>query len=837
MSDLYEEIGLEVEGGDTPVEKPSAQPTKSNSPKTKVVVKKKGGGWLGRIVALLLGMVIGVGGCVGGVYLVLSQPVEKAVNLIGGFAGIDYETTVKDKYLAAEYGDKTLLEVGKAVLGAAAQQNLQGIADISPIVSEVVGKMVDKFNSGFGIQMNAEELMVTQFTELPTFLASTFRDAPIGSMLKATSGKAQLEPILMEICYGEENVHYVFDENGEVQMINGAKAATFETLGGSPEELINKVSLASVVTPDPEDTVMLALAYGMEGTTFELETDEDGNYVYDTNGHVVVNMLPLFYTKDESGNFFDHTDKAVVGTVTGEQDGYIVFEKSPEYEGAIPETYYLKDVNGDGNYYAFKAPAEDADPVLFKKTMIGDMSQDSMSIIDNIYLKDALDINYKEGTASPHKILFSLAYGTEGMDYYVDEANGKNIVMIGNAKPRTIGELRQKNTDLINDISLSDIMTADPDDAVNMYLLYGRENVHYRVETDGSITMLTKRIAIQDLSGTPSIYNEYGEPYNSASIALDTANAKFTDTDGTVYDYVKATDLEPMKIGEGTADIYYLYANGNPVKYEKTSLGDLTGSDNVITRMTSRLTANEVFGESEVAHNKFLKYVGDCTIEGLSNAVLDLTIAQVFHADIYQADESVYINMSDSAILDSNGATIEIGGYYRMDEDNNKYLYVPTADDVLIYVGDVSFLDDSAEQHKICAGDFFKVSDDKRYYYEPTGEDVKSKWKYLLRTKDEHGNATYEEALNYKASQDMDKLLNNMTTNVHDATLNELSQDEILKLDANMLNSKVEDKILTVNLALPEGVTAGMKLGELTTEQMLAYTSVLMAAIENINNN
>jgi hypothetical protein len=60
-------------------------------------------------------------------------------------------------------------------------------------------------------------------------------------MLKATSKTDKLEPILMEICYGEEGVHYHLDENGEVVMNEGHQAATFETLGTTPNAMLNKI--------------------------------------------------------------------------------------------------------------------------------------------------------------------------------------------------------------------------------------------------------------------------------------------------------------------------------------------------------------------------------------------------------------------------------------------------------------------------------------------------------------------------------------------------------------------------------------------------------------------
>ena len=83
------------------------------------IVKK--GGWLGRIVALLLGIVIGFVGCFGAIAAVVYyffgvMKIEEGANYLKGVVGDDFEYT---DYIAEEYGDKTTLELILSTANAA----------------------------------------------------------------------------------------------------------------------------------------------------------------------------------------------------------------------------------------------------------------------------------------------------------------------------------------------------------------------------------------------------------------------------------------------------------------------------------------------------------------------------------------------------------------------------------------------------------------------------------------------------------------------------------------------------------------------------------------------
>ena len=94
MSDLYKEYGLELE------EDPSLTVTETELKKETTEKKGGGGGWIRSIIALVLGIVIGVGAIAGGGYYVASSPLGPTLETIGGFAGFDYEEQVKNKFLS-----------------------------------------------------------------------------------------------------------------------------------------------------------------------------------------------------------------------------------------------------------------------------------------------------------------------------------------------------------------------------------------------------------------------------------------------------------------------------------------------------------------------------------------------------------------------------------------------------------------------------------------------------------------------------------------------------------------------------------------------------------------
>lgn len=721
------------------------------------VVKKSG--FLGKILCLLLGLILGVAatvfGVVGAGYFVYTQPVDKTVNLIDKYVPADvyamlFGSEDKSGFLNEKYAElkvKDLLgDTFKAVQGLGKDGTLEDLNEISPKVGVIVGNLLKKTEK-FSLGLNKETIMSKTMKELPKYLGDTVKAAPLGDMLDGL-GKGG-DPLLMAVSYGEEGVDYKLDSNGDVVMLNGATKTTINDLiaKGGIDKILNKLTLDSVMTVDLEDTVMCAIAYGSSN---RYKKGADGK----------AEMTQVTYTLEDKGDGAKlYDDKDAVVAITNAETVSATVQKITLASGEVQ--YVSFNVDGVGLAYSDEALTT---PVLYKKTKIGDLTNDSMAVINNIYLKDALSVDAKQ-----HKVLISLAYGEEGVDFeYVGEGEGKTIQMIDPAKPRTIGELRSRGGNLINEIPLSDIMSADHDNALVMYLLYGKKDIHYALDGE-NVVMQQKRIAlIGDV-----VYNEYGE-----QITGSVNSGVYTDASGNQYAYDPSTVIDTIETKDGTANVYYLTdMAGNPVKYSKTVLGDMAGSDNVITSLTKRITVGEVMDEETLNSNKFLKHVKDETIDTLPSAIDKLTIQTVFEDDIFYKNASgQFTDKNGNVVADKADATKHEWWYLLHDEE-------------------------------VC--------------------------------KNEHGAGRDKQCIQDYSITQMTVLIDNMRTNIEAATLNQLKADGMInQLDDEALEKPIKKEVAGISFETqfntvftdPE-TQAKTKLGEFTVVEMLQYVNIIIGLI------
>lgn len=578
----------------------------------------KKGGALGKILMMLLGILLGivitVGSVVGVGYWFTKQPLKKPVEMadkyIEGdlyelvFGKVQEDGTRTEGLLHADYADKkveSLIEDVSDAIEAISDKTgtLEGLCEISPKLEKLVDDLLEKTDE-FSIPFDKATIMTTPFKSLTPYIKDTVKEASLGDVISALD--EELNPLMLALCYGEEGVHYEYDEHGEIVMINDAKKTTFNDLiGNDLDNLFNKVPVDAILPIDKTDTVKMSLAYGSSNR-------------YDASGEKVV-MKQVRYTFDGT-KFYDDKDVAI-SVKNAETLGSNVY-KLTLLDDSVQ---YVKAVSSDSVLvYSDEACTQ---PILYKKTMIGDLREDSMAIIDNIYLKDALNI-----TAQSHKVLISLAYGEENVDYKI-VGTGANATIDPISNPRSIGQLRLKGGDLIDEIPLADIMD-DDNTSLTRYLLYGKKDVHYSVDASGNVSMLQKRVAV--LNG--KLYNEYGEELSGYT--LNESAKTYKDTDGNEYSYVANGTLGTVKTAAGDAQLYYVNDANGAVYYKKTALGDMAGSDTLITNLTDRLTVSEVMDESSITNNKFLKHVKDTVISDLPNAIEKLTIQQVFEEEIFE---------------------------------------------------------------------------------------------------------------------------------------------------------------------------------------------------------
>lgn len=579
-------------------------------------VKKKGG-IFGKIVAIGLGFVLGVGSVYGnwaltglGVALI---PIGKTVGLIDYFVPADLYATMfggtdendnpTDGIFAPKYAEKRVGDlfgdVGKAIVDASnSDGSLGAFNDTFPIVGTGLDNLL-KSLEGISLPVDRDELLEQPFSEIGTYVGEAFMNAPAGDLLSTIVG-GEMPEILMMLCYGEEDVDYTVNADGSVTMLRGEKVKLSQLFSRDMTALLDKLTIDSFLTidpTDPEQETMMAIAYG-SADRYTVE-----------NGTVVMNQVVYTY---EGGCFYDENGDAIVGY----------------FETTRPYTLYID--NGTGEYTTLYADLQKDNtapiytdfectrPLRYKKNTVASLSDSAMGLINDITLASVLGLN-----PSSHPVLLSLAYGQKGVDYTIEHGE---IVMLGDSKPRTIKALSDLGEGLINDIPLSDLINASNEPLV-AYLLYGKKGVHY-TEIDGEITMNQKFVYVVG----NQVYNEYEEKTGST---FDSYNWTYTDENGTTFHCQK--DRTGVLLKDGSiATTYLVFADDDyqqKIMFSATTLGDFAGEDNAFSKITSRLTIGELMDNPD--GNRLLHLLKNETIDSLPTAIDTLKLVDVYPDMIY----------------------------------------------------------------------------------------------------------------------------------------------------------------------------------------------------------
>lgn len=544
--------------------------------------------------------------------------------------------------------------------------------------------------------------------------------------------KKDPDPMMLALAYGEEGTDYVIEEkDGEkvIVWLGDSGPRTIGDLTAGDSAIFDTITLASVMNLTPaSDPIMISLAFG-----------KDTHYTIVEEEFV---MLPQKYTLKE-GVLYDDNGEAVTAEATGVEGVYKVTFVKGTGETQKTEIYYAKaDSAGDAEYYLYTDETCAGEKVLYKKTSIGDLKGDNASdIIKDIQLATVLDL-----TPSSDSILIALAYGNEGEDfeYVLDgEGNKTGFRMLGDAKPRTIKQLKDSN--LVNEIRLSAILQTKPEDKITMYLLYGVEGTHYKME-NGEVVMLgdyTPR-TIGDLSGDNSPVSTITKDLTIGDLVGTAGDSKLLAkiSDWKIAQLSDQSQINTIKLGE-VIDI----KDTDPALLKnlaETSIGELN------TRINT-MTLAEILGEEQVNGSTFLKHLDTSTINSLAADLDKLTIQQVFEDKIYKKDAD---------------------GNYVLGEDGSKVL---------------------------------------------TGT-----WKYLLVKDGKEQECQIKE---------IDSLVSNMTANMQSATLNDLSDDKILTLDEAFRRKNIKYDFGPLEKIEPYFNAQGQEkttIGELTITQLVDYVGKLL---------
>ena len=629
----------------------------------KVIVKRKGG-FLGKFVAFVLGIIFGIVGGLGGVayagyFVVTKVKIDDAMNTVNSLAKLEIDYT---KYISGDYGQKTVYDlVGdayKAAMNIATNSGtLQDLDDISPLVYDIIagkegeeGFSIVKFLQAYDVALDADKMMdlivvkpappegqeptLDPDTYLMDYLMDCVQKMPASKLFDMLH--VSLNPMLDAIINGT---------NGDDPLSLG------QLMGADLMTRVYELPVAMFLENlDKNDTLMMTIAYGPA-------------YRYTVNGSNV-DMNQVFYTYnvsemklyDGDGNNVT-TNLKTVDTSAG--------KATIEING---ETQYLKESLSESTakvvkFYAYTDEAH-ATAIKYKETMVADLTSISDTLLANLTIGDVV-----EGT-SGNKILEAIAdtkikdvpakLGTLTIGDLIDVGDNKILEALAGSK---LSELN----DNLNKVAIAEnLITPDTTNKVVMYLLYGKEGVHY--EVDGAeIKPLQKRVRIDGAD----VYNEYDEQISGATVSGNT----YTDNGVTYY----LTDASAT-LGAGWYYVYNDSAHLEKAMYSPTTIADLKGTSEVLNNVMNRLTLSDVLSEKELANNKVLCHLSDVTISGLSDAIHDLTIEDVFEQDMYEknADGSFKTDTSGNRIMKHtweymllDPTTGELHHEYRLEDNMN----------------------------------------------------------------------------------------------------------------------------------------------------------------------
>lgn len=624
-----------------------------------------------------------------------------------------------------------------------------------------------------------------------------FEQVYVADALKVTH---KSHSVLIALAYGEYEII-----GGEI--VSNEKKRTVGQLMDETESsaLIDGITLASAlsINADTESAILKTLAFGQVGKHYEIVTVGEGE-----SATKKVVMAQVRYTKD-GDKYYDI-------------DGN---------EATIPDGTYLKEK--DGAYYAYtSADCKIGEEILYKKTTLGELGDNPEALIDKITLGDALGVKDEDGEDALKR---ALAYSKDGKAY-------------------TIGELKNDPNAIIYNIHLDSVMSPTVGAKTTLYLLYGREGVHFRIvdtpptgdsatstkitdkSTDPATTkyveMLPQKMTVHyhdQMAGlTPHycLHNEYGETVdatvtqvtNGVTVTHPFDNKQYKisysyELDGETYYLLAPTGSTPSlgttrlkgKTSEtGLTDVnrysptYYVMKivegeNTFPI-YEHNTIAVLADADSALfTHLTERLTLEELMDGEDLSSNMFLEPLSHTTIDELPDAINDLRITDVFEYKIYAKDAT-----------STEAKPVYVNDEKQILEEREGVWYIKGTN-----------------------------TESARAYEGP--------WKYLLDDcNDEREPESY-------TVTEIDLLIPNMTASMQRATLNALDTDGIIDLDADMLTT---DITITTSLTdssslilLPDRKdldTNGEpkmksiedlgieKLGQMTVEQMLAYIKGLL---------
>ena len=637
--------------------------------------RKKGGFW-GKFLAVVLGFLFGIIVTIGsiaavGYYLVARMTIRQGIEFVGNLTGKDVDYT---DYITDEYANETVMGlVGELQkLSESLSDKTITLADlnaISPLVEKQVTDLSARLAADFRIPLAVNSayhgedgsvldeegnviidasgnvvkkdengradftgkdgemlvgLMDLPFGEISTFLVDSLAPVQVGAVLSAPevgmlTPNSENYDLLMLVCYGDKGNYktnqagdIVLDENGNAEMLGGAKATTFGNLlgfggNGGMEAIIQNMSVAGLMEAtgslDDSDELVRALLYGVEGV----------HYAVGTEGEIEMLRVGIAVY---GGAAYDRGGNLLPGAVEETEGGYLYTDGDTVYrlERQSEESIEIETEKGPLSLPLLIAEDETGEEVFYKPHTIGDLSGEN-SLISGI-TKD-LTIGQFMGDGEQSSLSAAISA------WKIDDLNDQDKIMslkiadvigvdenspavLQAMRDRALADLNDKDT--FNQLALGEVIEIDESNPDTPALLVSLQNTSI-----GELSDAVNRLTLVELLGEDQV--------EKSSILRNLADS----TAKTLADDISALSIAQVfedKVYKTDGDGNYLDKNGNVLYYNDTDGNWYTSPDFAADTRSERVltgTWEYLLTGDKAAEEYTLEDIGDLTANMTKN--------------------------------------------------------------------------------------------------------------------------------------------------------------------------------------------------------------------------
>ena len=583
-------------------------------------------GVLAVCLAFLFGLFICLGALVGGVAWAGTQ--AKLSQLLGANT---------EKWISPEYADMSVLDFVSTVIKdmSGGINNLNDIAKYTPAVDSIID-LIGENTASLGIELTDDlrtQLKETPFSGLGAFfMDDVLKTVELGKVMQVTPNS---DAMMVGLCYGEEDLDYtVGPDNSFVQTENGRAPTTIGMLMDSPTDLLSTMRLGTLMglsrnvteTSLKDNAMMYALCYGKRGVDYNVE-----------NGKIKV-------VSDQTASKAALADKQ-------------------EAEGSGSETY-----------------------VHTFPTTLDALMNHSNAVINSLELGTMLgiDTDVTEDKINSNGVMYSLAYGSRGTDWQLQ--NGQIVMLDGHGAdyPTKMGSFTENSSTLIEGMEVETLMSIElSSDKLMHYLAYGPEM------TKGEAPYTQDPATNQYHDAEGQLVTQYGyllETKEDGTVGYPTETVKVKNEQGQEVDELQYVgggrfvyEYE-IKNGEQTiTGITMLPDPNDPAgkPYSKKKISDLTDKDanlvegmkigdtmdidsnsSAIMRAMKDWTIGDLSDQNKIESLKLSDVLGEESDSRIMQALAGKTLAQMKQQDTIDSLKlSDVLEINDGTEDDGQGGT------------------------------------------------------------------------------------------------------------------------------------------------------------------------------------